>query len=60
MTPRIFGISSSIAPKQVKLESSKLVDALPTGLRDNISERGSGLGHMTLENLAYSGQYLEN
>ena len=49
-TPRIFGISSSISPKQVTLESSKLVHgfifALPTGLRD-ISERGRGLGHVT-------------
>ena len=51
LTPRIFGITSSIAPKPVKLESSKLAHslglAIPTGPKYNISERGRGLGHVT-------------
>ena len=51
MTPRIFGIPSSIAPKPVKLESSKLAHSFalanPTGPKYNISERGRGLGHVT-------------
>ena len=49
VTPRIFGISSSISTKQVKLECSKLVRgfrlALLASLKDNIFERGRGLGH---------------
>jgi len=51
VTPGIFGIPSSISPKPVKLESSKLVRgfilALLTRLKDNVSERGHGLGHVT-------------
>ena len=50
VTPKIFGIPSTISPKPVKLESSKLVHsfhlACPTSLRYNISERGRGLGHV--------------
>jgi len=51
MTPRIFGIPSSISQKPVKLESSKLAHsfalAISTGPKYNISERGRGLGHVT-------------
>ena len=51
VTPRIFGMPSSISPKLLKPESSKLLHgyilALPTSLKDNISERGRGLGHVT-------------
>jgi len=43
--------NSSISPKPVKPESSKLVHifilALPTGVYNSISERGPGLGHVT-------------
>ena len=51
MTPIIFGIPSSISPKPVKLESSKLVHSFivgpATSLKYNISERVRGLGHVT-------------
>jgi len=63
VTPRIFGIPSSISPKPVKPENSILLHsfilALPTSVTDNISERGRGLGHVTLENLAYPRLYLK-
>jgi len=50
VTPRIFGIPSSISPKPVKPESSMQVYslnlALPIRTEYNISERGRGLGHV--------------
>ena len=49
VTPRIFGIPSSISPKPV--ECSKLAHSfalsIPTGPKYNIYERGRGLGHVT-------------
>ena len=51
MTPRKFGIPSTISRKQIKLETSNLVYsfilALPTRMKYNISVRGRGLGHVT-------------
>jgi len=62
VTPRIFGIPSSISPKPVKLESSKLVHsfnlALSTSLKYNISERGRGLGHVTLKIFGHTLKYM--
>ena len=55
--PRKFGIPLSISPKPLKPETSNLVHifalSLPTRWRYNICERGHGLGHVTLEFLAY-------
>jgi len=51
VTPRIFGIPSSISPKPVEIESSKLVHnfflALPTILRYYISGSGHSLDDVT-------------
>ena len=51
MTPRKFGIPSTISQKPIKLGNSNLVHsfslASPTSLKYNISERGHGLAHVT-------------
>ena len=51
VTPRKFGIPSSISPKLLKLQTSNFEHsfplALPTRGKYDISEKGRGLGHVT-------------
>jgi len=50
VTPRKFGIPSTMSRKPIKLETSKLGHgfdlSLPTMWKYNMSEKGSGLGHV--------------
>ena len=51
MTPRKFGILSTISQKPIKPETSNLADSFilapPTKMEYNIGDRGRGLGHVT-------------
>ena len=47
VTPRKFGILSTISRKLIKLEASHLVYSFILTLPTRISERGRGLGHVT-------------
>ena len=51
VTPRKFGIPSTISQKPIKPETSNLAHSFildpPTKMEHNICERGRGLGHVT-------------